>query len=159
MRTKLLFTMFLTCAFAGASCSRHRGDDSNNGSVDPSKSRAGNSMLSVDLNGDGRTDVVRIARQGDNNVVLTAEIRLENGHVQSQSLNFEIARDRQAAICAWPVQLVAEPLNYDPDPGVGVLPGYQKSNQAIGLRISDGECDDIHIYWNHDARRVDWWRQ
>jgi hypothetical protein len=24
--------------------------------------------------------------------------------------------------------------------------------------LSGGECDPIHIYWNHNTRRLEWWR-
>jgi hypothetical protein len=24
--------------------------------------------------------------------------------------------------------------------------------------LVDGECDSMHIFWNHEAKHFDWWR-
>ena len=24
--------------------------------------------------------------------------------------------------------------------------------------VDDGSCDPFYFYWNHDKRRMDWWR-
>jgi len=136
------------------SCSKHNDSETGN-----KRSRTQTpTMLSVDLNGDGVADRVTIVKDSGRNVTLAADIKLPNG-IKKESIKFHIDRGKQDGFCGWPVGLIAEPLDYDPDPDVGPLQGYVKSNRAVGLRISDGECDDFHINWNHDRQSIDWWRQ
>jgi hypothetical protein len=135
-------------------CSKH-----NNSEIGNKRSRNETpTALSVDLNGDGVADCVTIVKNSARNVTLTAEIKLPNG-IKKESLNFFVDRGKQDGFCGWPVELIAEPLDYEPDPAVGPLQGYVKSNRTIGVRISDGRCDDFHIYWNQDRQGIDWWRQ
>lgn len=135
-----------------ASCSKYNGSDAGN-----KRSQNETPTASVDLNGDGVADRVKIVKDSARNVTLTAEIKLPNG-IKKESLKFYVDRGKQDGFCSWPVELIAEPLDYDPDPAVGPLQGYVKSDRTVGLRISDGECDDFHIYWNHVSQSIDWWR-
>jgi hypothetical protein len=134
------------------SCSKH-----NDSETVKKPSQKDISAVSVDLNGDGIANRVTIVKNSARNVTLTAEIKLPSG-IKKDSLKFYIDSGKQDGFCSWPVELTPEPLDYDPDPDIGPLQGYVKSDRAVGLRISDGDCDDFHIYWNHDRQNIDWWR-
>lgn len=36
--------------------------------------------------------------------------------------------------------------------------GFRQSKTCKGLRLTDGECDSMHIFWNHETKHIDWWR-
>jgi hypothetical protein len=149
---RLNFGAIALIVLISASCSKHNSSNAGN-----KRSQNETPTASVDLNGDGVADRVNIVKDSARNVTLTAEIKLPNG-IKKESLKFYVDRGKQDGFCGWPVELIAEPLDYDPDPAVGPLQGYVKSDRTVGLRISDGECDDFHIYWNHVSQSIDWWR-
>jgi len=75
-------------------------------------------------------------------------------------LQFGISAGVQAAICAEPASLTAESLDFDPSTSeeIGPLEGFRRSASCKGLELSGGECDPIHLYWNHTQGRMSWWR-
>jgi hypothetical protein len=55
--------------------------------------------------------------------------------------------------------LEIESLDYDPaENGGGKLDGFERSRTFKGLRLSGGECDDVHLFWNHITKHLNWWR-
>ena len=81
------------------------------------------------------------------------------GRKQVDILEFAVSAAVQQAICAEPATLTTESLDFDPSAaGVGPLPGFHRSVSCKGLRLAGGECDPVHIYWNHDQRQITWWR-
>jgi len=66
---------------------------------------------------------------------------------------------QQAAICSEPAKLEIESLDYEPaeDAG-GKLEGFDRSRTVKGMRLSGGECDDVHLFWNHITKHLNWWR-
>jgi hypothetical protein len=60
-------------------------------------------------------------------------------------------------ICAAPARLSVAPLSCDQDGGEK-LPGCVASPHTSGLTIDDNQCDPINLYWDHDQRRLAWWR-
>lgn len=106
--------------------------------------------------GDGLKDLVLLGRKG-NAVILAIGHTLSRSAFSAQYLEFAIDRKSQAAICTLPTRLEVHPLQCA-DNGGGVLPGCKERPRAIGLRLVDDECDPINMYWNHDAKRMVWWR-
>lgn len=75
-----------------------------------------------------------------------------------QIMQFGVDPQRQAAICGEPADIAAESLDYDPFGGLDETSGFRRSRHCSGLRLSGGECDPIHIYWDHKLKQLEWWR-
>jgi len=75
-------------------------------------------------------------------------------------LEFAVAGGIQQAICGEPATLTTESQDFSPSASDerGELPGFRRSAWCVGLRLAGGECDSVHIYWNHDAKQITWWR-
>ena len=74
----------------------------------------------------------------------------------------DVAPAVQNALPTSDVFLTTESIDYDPaseGDGPGELEGFQRSSTCIGLNLSDGETDSLHMYWNHKANQLDWWRR
>jgi hypothetical protein len=72
-------------------------------------------------------------------------------------LEFAVSAAVQEAICAEPAKLAIESLDYDPTEAVGTIDGFRRSRTCKGLRLSGGECDSIHLFWNHASKSLDSW--
>jgi hypothetical protein len=112
--------------------------------------------LRVDLDGDGTPERVQL-NQANAQVTITVESNtLADG---AQTLTFGVDSARQDAVCALPVTLTPDGPDYAPEAlGAQTLPGCINKPAARSLTLSDGQCDAIHLYWNHDTRRLAWWR-
>jgi hypothetical protein len=77
---------------------------------------------------------------------------------QPEILEFGVDPSAQAAICQEPAKLEIESLDYDPTEAVGKIDGFRRSRRCKGLVLSGGECDPIHIFWNHRINHLAWWR-
>jgi hypothetical protein len=111
------------------------------------------SAVNADINGDGVADFAHLGR---------ARGRVYVGLVLAGSktidmLDFAVSSAIQEAICSEPAALSAEATNY-PLEEIGPLEGFRPSTRASGLRLAGGECDSIHLYWDHDHNRLGWWR-
>ncbi len=73
-------------------------------------------------------------------------------------LEFAVNPGVQAAICGEPAELAVESLDYDPTEAVGPIEGFRRSQSCKGLQLSGGECDSVHLFWNHKTRQLEWWR-
>ncbi len=75
----------------------------------------------------------------------------------------EIAPSVQTALPTANVRLVVDDMDYDPtnvaEGGPGPLEGFRRSKSCVGLNLSDGDTDSMHMYWNHVAGRLDLWRR
>ena len=102
--------------------------------------------LAADMNCDSRLDQVYVARDRQYYYVgvVLAPIS-ENSAVSF--VRFRLSGDSQDALCGKPRLLRDEPLDEE-------LDGYK----CKGLMLQSGECDSFHLYWNHDANELDWWR-
>lgn len=78
----------------------------------------------------------------------------------SQSLEFGLGNSgAQDSLCGTEATLEIEDMDYDLIEAFGENPeGLRQSKTCKGLRLMDGECDSMHIFWNHETMRVDWWR-
>jgi len=75
-----------------------------------------------------------------------------------QVLRFARER-RNVAAASIAVELLAASLDEIESQAGMVPPGYQRSLSCQGLRLSDGASDAAHIYWDHNAKRLDSWSQ
>lgn len=78
----------------------------------------------------------------------------------SQSLEFGLGNSgAQDSLCGTEAALEIEDMDYDLIEALGENPeGFRQSKTCKGLRLMDGECDSMHIFWNHETKRIDWWR-
>ena len=114
------------------------------------------SELSVDLNGDGSAETISLSQRPGQIVLLVRGPALAGG---SQTLSFGVDPARQDAVCGLPVVLeITEPDCRPEGLGDEVLEGCRAKPQSRDLSLSDGMCDSIHMYWNHDKQQLWWWR-
>lgn len=87
---------------------------------------------------------------------ITVQVHLGGRNATPQQLVFGVDPARQDAVCKLPAVLEVVSLTCEAmdEP----LPGCKMSKSAKALLISDGECDPIHLYWNHEAGELAWWR-
>lgn len=112
------------------------------------------SVLTLDCDCDGRGDHAYLGRFKGHVIVGFASA---NGSTVD-FLEFSVDAGVQKAICREPAKLEVESLDYDPTKAVGKLDGFVRSKTCKGLRLSGGECDAIHIFWNRKTKSLDWWR-
>jgi hypothetical protein len=77
------------------------------------------------------------------------------GAPRPEIVEFGVSNRDQASVCDVNAQLAFESLDYDDEDG---LEGFQRSATCKGLRLADGMCDSIHLYWNRKAQRLGWSR-
>lgn len=112
--------------------------------------------LRVDLDGDGTPESIRLVQEATQ-----VRITIEGNSVaqSAQTLSFGVDPGRQDAVCALPVTLTPATSDCAPEAlGAQALPGCMARPAARSLTLSDGQCDAIHLYWNHDTRGLAWWR-
>ncbi len=109
-----------------------------------------------DIDCDGNIDTAHISQTGDE-VVLT--VTLHDGRIANQ-LVFGLGDSmRQDGLCGVQAYLNPEEMENDLSEILGQNPeGYRPSGACLGLNISGGECDSIHIFWNHVTNEMNWWR-
>jgi len=114
------------------------------------------SELTGDIDCDGRPDQALLGRRDGRvwvGVVVSSKSRPE-------ILTFAVGgAGIQDMICAEPAVLRIESLDYDPKKAAGRIDGFRRSKRCKGLRLSGGDCDSIHFFWNHRTGELDWWRR
>lgn len=110
----------------------------------------------VDLDGDGSAETVSLSQHPGRVVLLVRGPALVGS---TQTLSFGVDPARQDAVCGLPVVLEITEPDCRPDGlGDGVLEGCSAKPLSKDLSLSDGMCDSIHMYWNHERRQLWWWR-
>lgn len=114
--------------------------------------------LKLDFNGDGNTDFAVVGVESK-----TVYVAVVMGPISRKSainmLTFAIDPGLQKAICGLPAVLEPEPLIYTPqDVGMDTIADYLPSKKAMGLRLSGGDCDKVHLYWSESRKTMLWWR-
>ena len=74
---------------------------------------------------------------------------------------FLLSGHSQDSFCGPFTSLRPEPLASDAhlqEGAVEVPPGYRYSTSCRGLCLTSGECDQFHLFWDHDERVLHWWR-
>ena len=112
------------------------------------------SVITSDFNGDKIMDSAALGYKGKQIIIGVSMGHKKNTKVQL--LPFSIGAEIQEAICALPATLEAEPLECTAEDSP--LPGCKQLTAAKGLFLSGGECDPIHLYWNHITKQMEWWR-
>jgi hypothetical protein len=110
--------------------------------------------VTADFDGDGYTDTATL-RQESRNVFVTVTRGGPNA-AKPQVLAFGVDPARQDAICGLPAALAIEQQQCSPMDET--LAGCKAIPNSAALRLAGGECDAVHLYWNHDAGEMDWWR-
>jgi hypothetical protein len=113
--------------------------------------------FAADIDCDGKPDNIWLEKTARG---LTIKTRLSSSKV-AKDIPFAISSSSQTAICALPARLITESADFDPikDADGLELKGIVRSKKCKGLALSGGDCDDIHLYWNHQSRHLGWWRQ
>ena len=112
-----------------------------------------NSPVRGDFNGDGVPDSATLVQHAHE---VTAIVHFGGSHQAPQSISFGVGQS-QDAVCSLPARLKVVPLSCSADDGTK-LSGCIESNNAKGLILTGGECDPINVYWDHQAKRLSWWR-
>jgi hypothetical protein len=111
----------------------------------------------ADVNCDGRPDRVFTGRDADHYyvaVLIAGETPPRVSYVV-----FLLRGGSQDAFCGAPNTLRTERLDYDIREMLGGVPeGFERSTRCLGLHLVAGECDSFHLFWNHAANKLDWWR-
>jgi hypothetical protein len=112
--------------------------------------------IQADLDCDGKPDRVRVYVHESRLEVL---VDYANRNRQQARFSFSVSAGIQDAVCALPVYVEEEPLDYDLAEIVGgPVPGFVRSETCKGLVIADHRCDSLHFFWNRKNRRLEWWR-
>ena len=113
-------------------------------------------LVEGDFNGDGRADFAMVGYKGDGLVLAVRASAGKNQSYRTDLQRFGIGPSIQAGICEAPAKLsVGEQFC---NPMDEPLPGCRPSKSARSLNLSGGDCDSIHLFWNHKRNRMEWWR-
>ena len=114
----------------------------------------------LDVNCDGSRDEVFTATTKERFYVGVVLGPVSNRSEHS-IVAFQLTGDSQDSFCGEFESLTPEALATRKEliEMVGEEPeGYRYSENCHGLRMLAGECDSFHLYWNHVASELDWWR-
>lgn len=113
-------------------------------------------VVKADVDCDGVEDTAQMAYV-ENRVRVTVTLAATN---TAQSLEFGRGNSMaQESLCGTEARLEIEDMDYDLIEAFGENPeGFRQSKTCKGLSLMDGECDSMHIFWNHDTKHIDWWR-
>lgn len=114
------------------------------------------SVIHADIDCDGITDSARLTYI-ESHVRLTVTLGKDKA---TQVLEFGLGDSMaQDALCGTEATLEIEDLDYDLTEIFGEpVEGFEPSTTCKGLRLAAGECDSMHIFWNHQSHHIDWWR-
>jgi hypothetical protein len=111
----------------------------------------------VDVNCDGHPDRIFTGRDADHYYV--AAVIADGTSPRVSYVAFLLRGDSQDGFCGAPNTLRTERLDFDISDALGSVPeGFERSKRCLGLHLVAGECDSFHIFWNHVANKLDWWR-
>jgi hypothetical protein len=68
---------------------------------------------------------------------------------------------QQDGLCGLEVELTFYPSDSDAiEEEFGeVFEGYKSGPNCLDINLSAGDCDSIHVFWNHDTKHINWWRR
>lgn len=112
--------------------------------------------LVLDLDADHRPDTVVLA-QTPKQIEVT--VTYGNPKFPSEVYRFPVDPHRQDAVCAVPVYLKREALDYDLAKTVGYkVEGFVRSPHLYGFVVMDEKCDSLHFFFNHETNKIQYWR-
>jgi hypothetical protein len=123
---------------------------------DPSVRWDRDTLVDGDFNADGRPDYAMVGYKGDLLILAVRASSAKGRKYRTDVQRFGIGPSIQAAICEAPAKLTVREQFCNPmdEP----LPGCRPSAVARSLNLSGGDCDSIHLFWNHKRNRMEWWR-
>jgi hypothetical protein len=114
-------------------------------------------VLRVDINCDGSADEIFTGRDSSHFYVAAVVAGVSPRKISITA--FSLRGDSQDSFCGKPSLLEKESMDYDPTGPIGEVPeGFQRSTHCYGLHLVAGPCDSFHLFWNHTAKELDWWR-
>jgi hypothetical protein len=111
--------------------------------------------VKADFNSDGVPDEA-VVGYVDDGLLLAIDTGRSDGAKIRSLMSFGIGQS-QDSICAAPATLRVEmACEVDGEQ----LPGCRPTKEPSGLALGDrsGDCDSIHLYWDHEENRMAWWR-
>lgn len=114
----------------------------------------------LDINCDGADDEVFTARD-EQRFYVAAVLGPISDHSQSSIVSFGLSGESQDSFCGDFESLEPELLSTREEmiEMLGEEPvGYRYSEKCHELRLVAGQCDSFHLFWNHTANTLDWWR-
>ena len=114
------------------------------------------SIVSADISCDGVPDTAKLGYI-ENRVRLSVTIGTSG---ETQSIEFGLGESGyQGSLCGTDAILKVTDMDYDLVEIFGENPeGFKQSKTCKGLNVSAGECDSMHIFWNHKTKHINWWR-
>lgn len=114
------------------------------------------SIVKADINCDGKPDTAKLGYL-KNRVRLTV---IFGGDGTSQSIEFGLGKSQyQDYLCGTKALLSVEDMDYNLIEAFGENPeGFKQSKTCMGLNVRAGDCDSMHIFYNHKTGRINWWR-
>lgn len=114
------------------------------------------SIVNADINCDDTLDTAKLGYLKDR-VRLTV---IYGSDGSSQSIEFGLGMSGyQDALCGTDAKLSVEDMDYDLIEIFSENPeGFKQSKTCMGLNVRAGECDSMHIFWNHKTGHINWWR-
>jgi hypothetical protein len=114
------------------------------------------SLVTGDFDGDGHADQATLGHV-KGGVVVLIEHSSVSGSFNKQLLPFGLNGSEQAATCGPVSRIEVSPLSCSMETEEDTVSGCRESPRAVGLSVG-GDCDAIHLYWNHDQGQMAWWR-
>jgi len=112
--------------------------------------------LRVDLDADHHLDTVLLTQTRKQ---IEVKVTYVNRSMPPADFHFAVDPHREDAVCAVPVHLKRETLDYDLSQALGApVKGFVRSAHLYGFAVVDETCDSLHFYWNHATHRVQYWR-
>ncbi len=108
-----------------------------------------------DIDCDGHLDEVSYSVSQD---AVRLDVKLRAQPRVAMLMTFSIGLHSQGSLCAAPVSVALESLDFDPKEEVGDLTGLRRSTICKGIVLDDKQCDAIHVYWNRDTHALAFWR-
>ena len=114
------------------------------------------SVVRADIDCDGLLDTAKLGYI-ENRVRLSVTF---GANRSPQIIEFGLGESgRQSSLCGTIAILKVEDMDYDLKEIFGENPeGFKQSNTCKGLNVSAGDCDSMHIFWNHKTKHINWWR-
>ena len=109
----------------------------------------------TDFDGDGTQDFLTL---GTSDVGAAIAV-VAGSPPRAYVLAFGTTGSEQLGTCGVPTGFVVH-AKQPPDPRAYVdLPaGYSACPECPALTVGAGECDPLHVFWNHETNSLGWWR-
>ena len=114
------------------------------------------SIVKADIDCDGLLDEAKLGYI-ENRVRLAVTFGAKRA---AQTIEFGLGESGyQSSLCGTIAVLKVEDMDYDLKEIFSENPeGFKQSKTRKGLNVSAGDCDSMHIFWNHKTNHINWWR-